>query len=374
VLPYGRQSVSEEDVAAVAAVLSGDWLTTGPHVAEFESAISAMVGGHRAVSCTSGTAALHIAYAALGLGPGDEVVTTPMTFVATASTASLLGATIVFADVEEDTALIDPGAVSALVGDRTRVVAAVDYAGHPCDYDRLNELAAGVGAVTLADAAHSVGGTSHGRPVGDLADITTMSFFPTKNLTTGEGGAVVARDPALAQRAAEFHNIGLIRDPDRFEITDQGPWHQEVHELGLNYRLTDIGSALGLSQLRRLQQFKQRRAEIKDRYDQALAGVAGVRVPVRRDDVDPAWHLYPLRVLDGRRREVFEKMRAAGIGVQVNYLPVYWHPVYARMGYRRGMCPNAEAFYAEELSLPMFPDLTDTQVDHVVEQLVEALH
>ena len=156
-LPYGRQSVSEEDVAAVAAVLSGDWLTTGPHVAEFESAISAMVGGHRAVSCTSGTAALHIAYAALGLGPGDEVVTTPMTFVATASTASLLGATIVFADVEEDTALIDPGAVSALVGDRTRVVAAVDYAGHPCDYDRLNELAAGVGAVTLADAAHSVG-------------------------------------------------------------------------------------------------------------------------------------------------------------------------------------------------------------------------
>ena len=373
-LPYGRQSVSEEDVAAVAAVLSGDWLTTGPHVAEFESAISAMVGGHRAVSCTSGTAALHIAYAALGLGPGDEVVTTPMTFVATASTASLLGATIVFADVEEDTALIDPGAVSALVGDRTRVVAAVDYAGHPCDYDRLNELAAGVGAVTLADAAHSVGGTSHGRPVGDLADITTMSFFPTKNLTTGEGGAVVAKDPALAQRAAEFHNIGLIRDPDRFEITDQGPWHQEVHELGLNYRLTDIGSALGLSQLRRLQQFKQRRAEIKDRYDQALDGVAGVRVPVRRDDVDPAWHLYPLRVLDGRRREVFEKMRAAGIGVQVNYLPVYWHPVYARMGYRRGMCPHAEAFYAEELSLPMFPDLTDTQVDHVVEQLVEALH
>ena len=203
-LPYGRQSVSEEDVAAVAAVLSGDWLTTGPHVAEFESAISAMVSGHRAVSCTSGTAALHIAYAALGLGPGDEVVTTPMTFVATASTASLLGATIVFADVEEDTALIDPGAVSALVGDRTRVVAAVDYAGHPCDYDRLNELAAGVGAVTLADAAHSVGGTSHGRPVGDLADITTMSFFPTKNLTTGEGGRSWQRTPRWhsAQRSS----------------------------------------------------------------------------------------------------------------------------------------------------------------------------
>ena len=221
-LPYGRQSISEEDIEAVTAVLRGDWLTTGPAVAEFESAVSALAGGHRAVSCTSGTAALHIAYAALGVGPGDEVVTTPMTFVATASGASLLGAKIVFADVEEDTALIDPAAVAAVVTDRTRVVAAVDYAGHPCDYDALQPLADRVGAVTLDDAAHSVGGFYRGRPVGDLADVTTMSFFPTKNLTTGEGGAVVARDPAVAQRAAEFHNIGLVRDPSRFEIARRG--------------------------------------------------------------------------------------------------------------------------------------------------------
>ena len=372
-LPYGRQSISEADVEAVAAVLRGDWLTTGPAVAEFESAVSAQAGGHRAVSCTSGTAALHIAYSALGLGPGDQVVTTPMTFVATASGASLLGADIVFADVEEDTALIDPAAVEAAVTERTKVVAAVDYAGHPCDYDRLQPIADRVGAVTLDDAAHSVGGTYRGRPVGDLADVTTMSFFPTKNLTTGEGGAVVAKDPSVAQRASEFHNIGLVRDPDRFAIGDEGPWHQEVHDLGLNYRLTDMASALGISQLRRLGAFKARRTEIKARYDAALRDVDAVRIPVQRDDVDPAWHLYPLRVLDGRRREVFEKMRAGGIGVQVNYLPVYWHPVYARMGYRRGMCPNAEAFYAEELSLPMFPDLTDDQVDQVVEVLQEAL-
>ncbi len=372
-LPYGRQSISEEDVEAVAAVLRGDWLTTGPAVAEFESAVSAQAGGHRAVSCTSGTAALHIAYSALGVGPGDEVVTTPMTFVATASGASLLGADIVFADVEEDTALLDPAAVEAAATGRTKVVAAVDYAGHPCDYDRLQPIADRVGAVTLDDAAHSVGGTYRGRPVGDLADVTTMSFFPTKNLTTGEGGAVVAKDPSVARRASEFHNIGLVRDPDRFEIGDQGPWHQEVHDLGLNYRLTDLASALGINQLRRLGAFKARRAEIKARYDEALRDVDAVRTPVQRDDVDPAWHLYPLRVLEGRRREVFEKMRAGGIGVQVNYLPVYWHPVYARMGYRRGMCPNAEAFYAEELSLPMFPDLTDDQVDQVVEVLQEAL-
>ncbi|WP_433164857.1 DegT/DnrJ/EryC1/StrS family aminotransferase [Kribbella sp. CA-247076] len=370
-LPYGRQSISDEDIESVTAVLRGDWLTTGPAVTAFEEAVSALTGGHRVVSCTSGTAALHIAYAALGVGPGDEVVTTPMTFVATASTAAMLGASVVFADVDPDTALIDPSAVEAALTERTKVIAAVDYAGQAADYPALQPLADRVGARTLADAAHSIGGTAGGRPVGDLADVTTVSFFPTKNLTTGEGGAVVCKDPALGQRAHEFHFIGLVRDPDRFEITDEGPWHQEVHEYGVNYRLTDIASALGLSQLRRLAGFKRRRAEITARYNAALGDVDGLRTPVRRAGVDPAWHLYPVRVLDGRRREVFEGMRAAGIGVQVNYLPVYWHPVFARQGYRRGLCPNAEAFYAEELSLPLFPDLTDAQVDRVIETLVK---
>ncbi|MDQ6688486.1 MAG: DegT/DnrJ/EryC1/StrS family aminotransferase [Actinomycetota bacterium] len=372
-LPYGRQSIAEEDIEAVAGVLRGDWLTTGPAVTAFEDALGEVAGGHRAVSCTSGTAALHIAYAALGIGPGDEVLTTPMTFVATASCASLLGADIVFADVEEDTALLDAGSVEAVVTERTRVIAAVDYAGHPAEYDALQPIADRVGALTLDDAAHSIGGSYRGRPVGDLADVTTLSFFPTKNLTTGEGGAAVFKDDRLAQRAHEFHLIGLVRDPARFEITDQGPWHQEVHEIGLNYRLTDVASALGLSQLRRLTAFKQRRAEITARYNAALSSVEGLRTPVQREYVDPAWHLYPLRVLDGRRGEVFEKMGGRGIGVQVNYLPVYWHPVYARAGYRRGLCPNAEAFYAEELSLPLFPDLTDAQVDQVIDALIEAL-
>jgi UDP-4-amino-4,6-dideoxy-N-acetyl-beta-L-altrosamine transaminase len=372
-LPYGRQSISDEDVEAVVAVLRGDWLTTGPAVTAFENALSAVVGGHRALSCTSGTAALHIAYNAAGIGPGDEVITTPMTFVATASGASLTGATVVFADVEPDTANLDPAAVEALVNDRTRVIAAVDYAGHPCEYDALQRLAGSVGALTLADAAHSVGGTYRGRPVGDLADITTLSFFPTKNLTTAEGGAVVAKDPGIAQRASDFLRIGLVRDPERFVITDEGPWHQEVQAFGLNYRLTDLACALGLSQLGRLAQFTARRAQINARYNAALAGVDGLATPVQREHVSPAWHLYPVRILGGRRREVFECMRAAGIGVQVNYIPAHWHPVYADLGYRRGMCPNAEAFYAEELSLPMFPDLTDSQVDDVVETLTKIL-
>lgn len=372
-LPYGRQSIAEEDVQAVAEILRGDWLTTGPTVAAFEAELSRLSGGHHAVSCTSGTAALHIAYSALGVGPGDEVVTTPMTFVATASGAALLGAKVVFADVTEDTALLDPAAVEAAVTERTKVVAAVDYAGQACDYDALQPIADRVGARTLADAAHSVGGTYKGRPVGDLADVTTFSFFPTKNLTTAEGGAVIAKDADVADRAAKFHNIGLVREPERLRMPDEGPWHQEVHAFGLNYRLTDVGSALGLSQLRRLPSFTRRRSEITARYNAALADVPGLRTPVQGPGVDPAWHLYPVRILDGRRKEVFVRMREAGIGVQVNYIPVYWHPVFEDLGYRRGMCPNAELFYAEELSLPMFPDLTDDDVDRVVETLAGIL-
>ena len=372
-LPYGRQSIDEADIEAVTSVLRGDWLTTGPAVAEFETAVSRLARGYQAVSVTSGTAALHTAYAALGVGRGDEVVTTPMTFVATAATASLLGADVTFVDVEEDTALIDPAAVESAVSERTKVIAAVDYAGHPADYERIGASAGRVGAHTLADAAHSVGGTYRGRPVGSLASVTTMSFFPTKNLTTGEGGAVVAKDPDVARRAAEFHNIGLVRDPARFEAGETGAWHQEVHELGLNYRLTDLGAALGLSQLARLDGFVQRRRDIKKRYDAALGGLDAIRVPVQRDGVEPAWHLYPIRVLDGRRHEAYTRLRERGIGVQVNYLPVYWHPVYERAGYRRGMCPNAERFYAEQLSLPMFPALSDDDVDRVIDAVLECM-
>jgi dTDP-4-amino-4,6-dideoxygalactose transaminase len=372
-LPYGRQSISDDDIDAVVAALRSDWLTTGPLVQEFERRIGELAGGRHAVSCTSGTAALHMAYAAAGLGPGDEVICTPMTFVASASAASLLGARVVFADVQEDTALLDPPAVAEALTPRTKVITAVDYAGQPADYDALQPLADSVGALTLADAAHSVGGTYQGRPVGALADITTMSFFPTKNLTTGEGGAAVFKDVALARRAHEFHFIGLVRDPARFRISDQGPWHQEVHEFGLNYRLTDVACALGLSQLTRLAGFKRRRAAIVARYNELLAGQEGLRVPVQAPGTDPTWHLYPVRILDGRRREVYERMRAAGIGVQVNYIPVYWHPVYEDLGYQRGLCPRAEAFYEEELSLPLFPDMTDADVERVAETLQQAL-
>lgn len=369
-LPYGRQTIDSNDIEAVITTLQGDWLTTGPAVEEFESEVSALTGGFPVVSSTSGTAALHIAYAAAGIGLHSQVITTPMTFVATSAMASILGARIEFADICLDTGLIDPLSVEAIASEKTSAITAVDYAGQPADYQALQDTANSVGAITIDDAAHSVGGFQNGKPVGSLSDITTLSFFPTKNFTTGEGGAVIFRKQDLAQAGREFHNIGLVRDPARFELTDQGPWHQEVHAFGVNYRLTDIGSALGLAQLKRLSAFKRRRQEIVDRYNQAFQAIDGLVPPVCLPGNDPMWHLYPLRILDGRRLEVFTAMREREIGVQVNYMPVYWHPVYANMGYKRGMCPNAERYYEEELSLPLYPSLTDHEVDRVVEEVL----
>ncbi|MFI7222548.1 DegT/DnrJ/EryC1/StrS family aminotransferase [Nonomuraea angiospora] len=372
-LPYGRQSIIESDIEAVAEVLRGDWLTTGPAVGRFEAELARWTGGVPCVAVTSGTAALHVAYVAAEVRAGDEVVTSPLTFVATAATAALLGARVVFADVQPDTGNLDPDAVAALVTPRTRVVTAVDYAGHPADYDELRAVADRAGAVLMADSAHSIGGAYKDRPVGAAADLTTFSFFPTKTVTTAEGGAVAAADPERFRRAARFRNHGLVREPADQREPDVGGWHQEVHEFGLNYRLPDVLCALGVSQLRRLERFRERRRELVARYNALLRDVPGLTLPAQRAYVRPSWHLYPVRVRDGRRREVYERMRAAGIGVQVNYLPAYWHPVFEDLGYRRGLCPRAEAYYAEELSLPLFPDLTDAQQDRVAETLAAVL-
>ncbi|GAA4596585.1 dTDP-4-amino-4,6-dideoxygalactose transaminase [Actinoplanes octamycinicus] len=371
-LPYGRQSIEPSDVDAVVAALGSDWLTTGPRVREFEADLE-RVAGAPCVTVTNGTTALHAAYAAAGLGRGDEVVTTPMTFVATASGAAMLGATVVFADIDEDTANLDPAAAEAAVTSRTRAIAAVDYAGVPADYDRLRKLSDSAGAVLVADAAHAIGSTYHGRPVGSIADLTTFSFFPTKNLTTAEGGAVASIHPDLVERLRTFRTVGMVKQPEALRHRDEGRWFYEVHEFGLNYRLPDVLCALGSAQLSRLAAFKQRRQRLAARYDALLADVPGLRLPVTPDGTDPMRHLYPVRVLDGRRREVYDRLHAAGIGVQVNYIPVYWHPVFEDLGYRRGMCPVAEAFYAEELSLPLFVDLSDADQDRVIDTLRSVL-
>lgn len=371
-VPYGRQWIDDSDVEAVTAALRSDWLTTGPAVARFEQSIAQTAGAPYAVAVSSGTAALHAAYAAAGVKHGDVVLTTPLTFIATAATAVQRGARIEFADVEPDTGNIDPAAVSAAITPATRVVAGVDYAGHPIDVDALRRVTHEAGALLLEDAAHSIGSTFDGRPVGSFADLTTFSFFPTKNLTTAEGGAVVTADPELADRARRFRTHGLVRDREAQRHPDEGPWHQEVHEFGLNYRLPDVLAALGTSQLTRLAMFKARRSAIFDRYSTELADL-GLTLPTRRTGADPMWHLYPIRVPAADRRRIFDELHARGILVQVNYIPAYWHPVFEDLGYRRGLCPVAEQYYREEISLPMYAALSDDDQSRVIDAVREVL-
>jgi dTDP-4-amino-4,6-dideoxygalactose transaminase len=368
-IPYGRHSINNEDIDAVVAVLKSDWLTTGPLVEVFENALEKVVGAP-CIAVSSGTAALHCAYAAIGLAPGDEVITPPITFIATQATAALFGATIVFADVQADTANIDPRAVEAAITPRTKAIVAVDYAGHPADLDELRAIADRHRVYLIEDAAHSIGSIYKGRPVGSIADITTFSFFPTKNLTSGEGGAIASIHPALLERAKKFSRQGLVRNQNEFRIPDQGAWHQEVHEFGLNYRLPDILCALGISQLKRLEDFKAKKRAIFLIYLEQLSGIKGIELPSESFDVSVNWHLFPVRVDPQKRTAIFSNLRKAGIGVQVNYIPAYWHPVFYDIGFRRGMYPNSDLFYSQEISLPMYSHLTKEEIDIVVKNLL----
>lgn len=372
-IPYGRQSISDEDIEAVVEVLRGNWLTTGPAIEAFESAINVVSDTKHAVSVTSGTAALHVAYSALGITKDDEVITTPLTFVATAATAALLGARVRFADIDPRTGNLDPSAVVEHLNDRTKAITSVDYAGTPTNVSDFRSLIGSSGISIVQDAAHSIGSVNRGRPVGSEADLTTFSFFPTKNLTTAEGGAVVTNNDGLAHMARQFKNHGLVRQTERLRDPDVGPWHQEVHSFGLNYRLPDVLAALGISQIQRLEEFKNKRRGIFEFYSEALSDAEDITLPIRPADTDPVWHLYPIRVASSRRRAIFEGLRGQGIGVQVNYVPAYWHPVFQDLGYKRGMCPNAELFYAEEISLPMYADLSESELTRVADTVKKVM-
>lgn len=367
-VPYGRQLIEADDVAAVTAALNSDYLTTGPRVGEFERALAAVAGTNYAVSVSSGTAALHAAYQALNLGTGDEVVTSPLTFAATANAALYCGARPVFADVDAATGLLDPAAAEAAMTSRTKAIVAVDYAGTPADYDRLTALAHRHGVALVADAAHSLGASYKGKPVGSLATATVFSFHPVKAITTGEGGAVVTDVDDIAQAALRFRTHGIERGRERLIEGDRPAWYHEMQSLGFNYRLTDIQSALGLSQLAKLRRFIERRTELARQYSTALADLSGIQLPVLPDDRTSAWHLYVVRVDEPTLRDpLFEGLRKRGIGVQVHYIPVYLHPYYRGLGYTAGTCPVAEKFAASCLSLPLFPGLSASDLDYVIE-------
>ena len=375
-LPYGRQSIDESDIQAVVDTLLSDWLTTGPKVAEFEEAIAARVGAKYAVSFSSGTAALHAAAFTAGLQAGDEAITSPLTFAATANCVLYQGAMPVFADVLADTLNLDPEQAGARITSRTKAILPVDYAGHPADMDSILQLAARHGLIVIEDACHALGAEYRGRRVGSLADMTVFSFHPVKHLTTGEGGMVTTDSPVLAETLRRFRNHGISSDAR--ERQNAGRWHYEMVLLGFNYRLTDIACALGLQQLKRLESNLVRRRQIAARYTAEFRDMPGVLLPQVRDDVNPAWHLYPIRLelsrLAARRGEVFEALRAENIGVNIHYIPVHHHPYYrGRFGYKGGEYPVAEAAYERLISLPMFHGMTEDDVEDVVRAVGKVL-
>lgn len=367
-LPYGRQSLDEDDIDAVVEVLRSDWLTTGPKVGEFEERFAAWVGAKHAISFSSGTAALHGAAFAAGLASGDEVITTPMTFCATANCIVYQDATPVFADVCPDTLNVDPEEVQKKISDRTRAIIAVDYAGHPAELEKLRTLAERHGLVFIEDACHALGAKYRGQKVGALADMTVFSFHPVKHLTTGEGGMVTTDDTGLAEKLRRFRNHGISSEARQRQ--ESGQWFYEMVLLGFNYRLTDIACALGISQLNRLEANLARRREIAARYNSAFRDIPAIQIPFVHEGVDPAWHLYAIRLnlekLSAGRAEVFRALRAENLGVNVHYIPVHLHPYYReRFGHASGEYPVAENAYERLISLPMFHAMSDQDVEDV---------
>lgn len=371
-IPYGRQSIDEADIQAVVDVLRSDYLTTGPKVAEFERKVADYVGAKYAVAVCNGTAALHIACLAAGIGSGDEVITTPITFAASANCVLYCGVDPVFADIDPLTYNIDPKEVERCITSRTKAIIPVHYTGQPCDMEAITAIAKKHNLTVIEDAAHALGAVYNGRKIGSISDMTCFSFHPVKPVTTGEGGMVVTQDEALYRRLLLFRSHGITRDEDLL-TENQGPWYYQQQLLGYNYRITDISCALGISQMDKLDGFLEKRRSIAKRYNEAFAEVDGIRTPVQMELCESGWHLYMIQVLNRDRREVFEALRAAGIGVNVHYIPVYRHPYYQEHGYAGVHCPHGEEFYQRAISLPIYPGLTQEQQDYVIEQVLKQL-
>lgn len=373
VLSYGRQWIDDDDINAVVKVLKGDWLTMGPTVEEFEKALADYAGVKHAVAFANGTAALHGAMAAAELGNGDHVLTTAMTFMATSNAALYVGAEPVFADIDPNTLCLDPAkAEEKLRGTPCQVIAPVSFAGYPFDIRPFRVLAERYGAVLIEDASHAWGGSRDGRKIGHDADMTTLSFHPVKHITTAEGGAVLTQDDEYARRLRLFRNHGLVRDAAHFKDTPDGPWHSEMQTLGYNYRLSEIGCALGLSQMKRLDGFVARRREIAALYREKLDGVPGLTLPA--DKEGHAYHLFPIQVGEDQRRPLFEHLREHDIRLQVHYRPVPLHPYYReRFGYKDGDFPEAERYYRRAISLPIFPLMEDEDACRVASCIREFL-
>ncbi len=368
-LPYGQQAVDDADVQAVVDALRSDWLTTGPKVPEFEEAFAEYVGTKFAVSFSSGTAALHAASFAAGVSSGDEAITSPLTFAATANCVLYQGATPVFADVSIDTLNLDPCEIAKKITPKTRAILPVDYAGHPADLNSVLKIARQHGLTVIEDACHALGAEYSQSRIGGICDMTVFSFHPVKHITTAEGGMVATNSAKFTETLRRFRNHGISSDARQRQSS--GQWHYEMVLLGFNYRLPDVLCALGMSQLKKIEANLARRRQIAARYETSFRDLRGVATPCVRAGVSPAWHLYPIRLdlneLTADRGEIFRALRAENIGVNVHYIPVHMHPYYrGRFGYRQGDFPIAEDAYSRLISLPMFHSMTDQDVADVI--------
>jgi UDP-4-amino-4,6-dideoxy-N-acetyl-beta-L-altrosamine transaminase len=365
-LPYGHQWLDEEDIAAVAHVLKGDWITQGPRIAEFEEKVARYCGVKYAVAVASGTAALHAACAVCGISEGDEAITTPITFAATANAIVYCNGKPVFADIDSSTLNIDPDEIRKKITPRTRAIIPVDFTGCPADMDRIKAIAREKGLTVIEDAAHALGAEYHGQKVGCLADMTIFSFHPVKHITTGEGGMIVTDSEDYYNKLKIFRHHGITRDN-----SNKDPWYYEIHNPGYNYRITDFQCALGISQLDKLNHFIKRRREIAATYNEAFADVNEIITPVEDKNVRAVYHIYVIQLRTERlragRKEVFEALRAENIGVNVHYIPVHLHPYYQKeFGYKKGDYPRAEKYYERTITLPIFPRMTDEDIEDVI--------
>ena len=369
---YGRQNVTEDDVKAVSEVLVSDYITCGPTVKEFEKKLADYCQAKYAVAVSNGTAALHCACIAAGLGPGDEVITTPLTFAASANCALYVGATPVFADINPKTYNIDPESIRAHITDKTKAVVAVDFTGQCVENEKIRAICDEYNLIFIEDAAHAIGSAYNGKKVGSLADMTCFSFHPVKTITCGEGGAITTNNEELYHKLVLAHTHGITKE-DEFmeEAPHEGPWYYEQISLGYNYRLTDFQSAMLISQLKKLDSFKERRQAIVKKYNEAFKDIPEIIVQEEIPESDTCRHLYIIRLdldkLKCTRREFFDAMSAENVHCQVHYIPVYYFPYYKRLGYKEGLCPNAEEVYKGILSLPLYPTLTDKDTDDVIE-------
>lgn len=367
---YGHQYIDDDDIQAVVEVLKSDYLTCGPKIGELEQKLCKVTGARYAVVCSNGTAALHMACQAAGAGPGDEVITTPITFAASANCALYCGARPVFADINEETYNIDPSAVEALTTEKTRAVVAVDFTGQSVELDRLLSHCRKNNLVLIEDGAHVIGTSYNGQKNGSIADMTTLSFHPVKTVTGGEGGAVLTNNEEYYKKLLLFRSHGITRDTSLMEHEPDGPWYYEQIALGMNYRMTDMQAALIISQLNKLPLFSARRKEIVKKYNEAFSKLPQLFVQKEIPQSDTTRHLYILRIRPDRlsinRKQFFEALEAENICCNVHYIPTYYFPYYEKLGYKRGICPKAEKLYEEEISLPLYYAMTDQDVNDVI--------